>query len=43
MEELIEKLKEELEHLQLPNLPEKSGAVWLEDVIQIIEDYYNYK
>lgn len=37
MEELIEKLRE-LDELNLPNGAE--GAVWLEDVIAIIEEHY---
>lgn len=38
MEELIEKLKK-LEQLWLPN--GAKGAVWLNDVIEVIEQHYN--
>lgn len=39
MNELIEKLKN-LEQLELPN--GAKGAVWLEEVIQTIEDHYDF-
>ena len=37
MKELIEKLKQ-IEQLYLPN--GATGAVWLDDVIQVIEEHY---
>ena len=37
MDELIEKLKQ-IEELHLPN--GAKGAVWLEDVIRVIEKHY---
>ena len=39
MNELIEKLKQ-IETLDLPN--GATGAVWLDDVIEVIEKYYEY-
>lgn len=38
MEELIEKLKK-LDQLCLPN--GATGAVWLDDVINVIEEHYS--
>jgi hypothetical protein len=38
MEELIEKLKQ-IDELYLPN--GATGAVWLEDVIEVIEKHYS--
>ena len=38
MEELIQKLKE-IEQLVLPN--GATGAVWLDDVIELLEKYYD--
>lgn len=38
MDELIEKLKQ-IEELNLPN--GAKGAVWLDDVIEVIEEYYS--
>ena len=40
MEELIKKLKD-LEQLELPN--GSKGAVWLEDVLDVINEYYETK